>query len=372
MINENENTYIYNIDLNNYVLPEIKCYVGNKYVLNGEKNSFFEFVKKRYIGSKTNSLIINKLVNYIIGDGLVDKSGINVNKYISKRDLRLIVQDFKIYGQYTVQVIWSKGSKLLNEQPKPIQIKHVPTGKVGLDVNRLGEISGYWHSFDWSNFYKYKPKFYNKFTGIYNENSPIDFKTVTRISSEPYFPQPDYLSGLQYAWLEEELSNKYLNYVLNDLSVGCMIVAKGGIPATEEQRREYSEKFLQAITGTSNNKKPFVYFTNNENDLEIKRIEISEFDQQAAYLDEVAKDSLFDAHGIGNRTIFGKDSKTGFSSTADEMDTTLKHLYIDTIKPMREIIIDGLEEILRFAEPTIELDFINSKELISIKNDTNE
>jgi hypothetical protein len=59
---------------------------------------------------------------------------------------------------------------------------------------------------------RYKPRLYPKFDGVYKDNA-IELLTFNRISSEPYFPQPDYLSGLQYAHLEEELSNSAINHV---------------------------------------------------------------------------------------------------------------------------------------------------------------
>ena len=280
------------IDFSNYILPDKTNYIGKKYILNGEQNSFFRYVKERYLGSTTNSSVIDKIVGYVIGGGLTDLSGQNINKFISKRDLRLIVQDFKIYGQYSIQVIWSQGSKLLKEEAKPIKIKHIPTDKIGLNVNSIGEIDGYWYSFDWTNTSKYKPKLFKKFDGIYTEDNNIEILTVNRISPEPYFPQPDYLSGLQYSHLEEELSNSHLSYILNDFSIGTIIVAKGGVPATEELRQKYAKDLLQAICGSSNKKKPMVYFTNSlESDIEIKRLEVNNLDTQLVYFSEEAKET---------------------------------------------------------------------------------
>jgi hypothetical protein len=66
---------------------------------------------------------------YIIGEGLIEISNFNINKYISKRDIRLICQDYKLYGQFTLQIIWSQGSKVLKEEPYPIQFKHINTEK---------------------------------------------------------------------------------------------------------------------------------------------------------------------------------------------------------------------------------------------------
>jgi hypothetical protein len=93
------------------------------------KQWLFKYIKDRYNGSPTNAGIINSYVNYIIGEGLIEISNFNINKYISKRDIRLICQDYKLYGQFTLQIIWSQGSKVLKEEPYPIQFKHINTEK---------------------------------------------------------------------------------------------------------------------------------------------------------------------------------------------------------------------------------------------------
>jgi uncharacterized protein (DUF2225 family) len=82
--------------------------------------------------------------------------------------------------------------------------------KIGLNLDE-SDINGYWYSFNWSQQTRYKPRLYPKFDGVYKDNAEL--LTFNRISSEPYFPQPDYLSGLQYAHLEEELSNSAINRI---------------------------------------------------------------------------------------------------------------------------------------------------------------
>ena len=114
-------------DLNNYVLPKIIVNSNTKHILNGANNSFFTYIKERYNGSPTNAGVINSYVNYIIGEGLIDKNGINIKQYLSKRDLTLFCQDYVLYGQYTPQILWSRGLKAMKNveaiAPKPLLLK---------------------------------------------------------------------------------------------------------------------------------------------------------------------------------------------------------------------------------------------------------
>jgi hypothetical protein len=117
----------------------------------------FKYIKDRYNGSPTNAGIINSYVNYIIGEGLIEISNFNINKYISKRDI-LICQDYKLYGQFTLQIIWSQGSKVLKKNL--IRYNLNIYWKIGLNLDESGDINGYWYSFNWSQQTRYKPRLY--------------------------------------------------------------------------------------------------------------------------------------------------------------------------------------------------------------------
>lgn len=350
-------------NLNNYVLPEIKVTTGTKFILNGDNNSFFKYVKERYYGSPTNAGIINSYVNYTIGEGLVDKSGKNIKKYISKTDLRLICQDYKLQGQFALQVIWSTPIKALNQEAKILQLKYFPIDNIGFNPDNNGGINGYWYSYDWEYRTKYKPQLFSKFDGTYKEQA-IEIAYFKRPTSDIYFATPDYLSGLQYAQLEEELSNMAINHVINDFSAGKLITVKGGTQPTDELKEVYTRKIQDKLTGSSNKAKAIVSFVTDEEggEITIDNVEPTQFDEIFTNFTDLAERKLFQAHSVTNPILFGVKEGAGFSNK-DEMVDALKTLYRSNINPMREVIIDGLESILRFAEPDIELLFEDFEEL---------
>jgi hypothetical protein len=61
------------INLSNYIRPEIKEVAGKKWVLNGEKNSFYQTIIDAYNGSPTNSAVIDSYSQFIYGKGLTSK-----------------------------------------------------------------------------------------------------------------------------------------------------------------------------------------------------------------------------------------------------------------------------------------------------------
>jgi hypothetical protein len=74
----------YNIEvlnLNNYITPVVDIILVKVYH-QWSKQWLFKYIKDRYNGSPTNAGIINSYVNYIIGEGLIEISNFNINKYI--------------------------------------------------------------------------------------------------------------------------------------------------------------------------------------------------------------------------------------------------------------------------------------------------
>jgi len=74
------------IQMSNYVKPVVEELIGRKWVLNGDKNKFFEFIISRYSGSPTNESVINVYCQLIYGKGIAinGQDEINVAATISK------------------------------------------------------------------------------------------------------------------------------------------------------------------------------------------------------------------------------------------------------------------------------------------------
>jgi len=105
-----ENFNIFNLSA--YVSPTIKESNSNDWVLLGENNSYFQYLIDCYNNSTTNSAIINNVSKLVYGRGLsaLDASR-KPNEYaqlktlISDNDLRKVIVDRKMLGQFALQAI---------------------------------------------------------------------------------------------------------------------------------------------------------------------------------------------------------------------------------------------------------------------------
>lgn len=339
------------IEFSKYIQPVVEPQISKKWVLNGDNNSFFKYIKECYDGSPTNAGIINGYVNYVYGDGLVDLSGKDINRYIKKQDARLICQDYKTYGAYALQVIWNSAKN--PEDKKPILMKYIPVFKLGLNLDSAQNINGFWYSFDWEKTGTYKPIFIPIYDGRYKEKD-IEILYVQRPSSNPFFANPDYISGLQYAQLEMELANSSVNHILNGFQGTKVVNCFGGVPETEEQRQEYQRKIVQKLTGSTNTNKVIVSFNENpEHKIVVDDIAVPELNQQYVHFEEVAEKKLIIAHSAPPVLFSGTKDGNGLSNNADEIEMATAMLYRKHISPMREVILDGLETVFKEIDDTI-------------------
>lgn len=355
------------VEYSKYIKKTVKPSTSAEWTLNGDNNSFFEYIRECYNSSPTNGTIINAFHKYIYGGGMIDKNGVNIYKYISKKDLKLMTLDFKLYGGFGVQVIWNSAKNL--EDKKPIRYRYLPIRKVGLNINNEMEVNGYWYCYDWNDRGKYPPQFFQKFDGNYkikedseDEGYDTEIALIQRTSSDEFFSNPDYLPGLQYAETEMELSNTSINHIKNNFQPS-KIVNIPFEPETEELKEEYRRNILKNIQGTTNSNNVIVAFNQTaENKISVESVEITDLNAQQVWFAEEAERKLIVAHSAPPILFSGSREGGGLGNNSEEMKTATDMLYRKIINPYREDILDGLTDLLKHSEPNIDLEFLDFKE----------
>lgn len=345
------------IGFNKYIRPEIKVITGRKWVTNGRNNDFYKYLTDRYYGSTTHSSICNSYIDLTYGKGLKAKNPrVNINNYakfvslISKKDIRKVCNDFQIYGEFSVQVIRARNKKDI------ASIVHIPKNLVVPNQeNEEGDIDSYWYCRDWDRQFKYKPEQFSAF-GTSKDNIEIYIGKPYRVGKE-YFADPDYVSGLQYAEVEEELSNYYLSHIKNGLSFGTIINVPNSADWSVEDKDAYEKRVKGNTTGSINAGRVVLNFLSGEDFVSVDNVENNTAHKQWDFLGEEARQQLLTAHRATSPSIVGVISSSGFSNTADEMDTAEIQLMKRVISPKQNFITDSLEEILSFYNINLDLYF---------------
>jgi len=359
------------INLSNYIRPEIKEVSGKKWVLNGDKNSFYQVIIDAYNGSPTNSAIIDSYSQFIYGKGLTSKDKARkpsewaaIISLLSKKDLRKICKDFEMFGEASLEVKYVNG--------KIQRCFHVAKQRIAPEVaNEEGDITGYYYSYDFSNVNKYKPERMDAFgfgDGM-GERSEIYIIRDYQVG-QFYYSNPSYVSGISWARMEEEISNYSINHIQNGLSFGHIINMNAGVQESIETIQENTRQIRNHLTGSQNAGAFFLNWNDNkDSEITISALEVSDAHQQYAYLSEESRQQICTAHKLTSQMLVGISSSKGFSSTADEIRVGFEELMINVIRPKQEIILDGLMEIFAVNGITLDLQFesLRSEEQVIVE-----
>ena len=100
------------INLSSYVRPEVVELKTRGYVMNGRDNNFYQYIIDRNNGSATNNSINQSYSTLIYGKGLSTDSGrfgaetwAKLQTIIRPKELRKMVTDFQVFGEFSFQVI---------------------------------------------------------------------------------------------------------------------------------------------------------------------------------------------------------------------------------------------------------------------------
>lgn len=330
------------VQLANYVRPKLVENKTNNWVLNGKKNEFYQYIIDRYNGSPTNAAIINSYVDLMLGNGIAMKEGklndwVKFRTVLSDIDLRRIISDFILFGEDSMQIIEKKGGDLGG-------IYHLPKQYVVPSIaNEDNEIEGYWYCTDWSNTNKNKPEYFPAFKK--GEKNSIYCISPYKAGKQ-YFSDPDYLAGLPYAEMEEEISNYYISHIQNGLSFGYIINIPDGNSLTPEEKDQLEWKIKQKLTGSSNAGKFVLSFNGRDAEITVTPLDYNDAHKQWEYLTGEARQQLLTAHRVTSPMLFGIKDNTGLGNNADELDTAEAQLMKRVIKPKQKYIIEALEDIL--------------------------
>lgn len=353
------------LQLSNYVRPKLEENKSKNWVLNGKQNSFYQYVIDRFNGSPTNSAIIDSYCNLIYGNGLRSKNvntsaWINLVSVFSSKELRKIISDFELFGEASFQVIKAKDKKSLGA------IYHIPKQQVVPCLeNEEGLIEGYWHSKDWSNPQKYTPIYYPAF-GTSKEDIEI-YCIKPYKAGKNYFSDPDYLSALPYAEMEEELANFYINSIKKGLSAGYIINIPDGGTLTPEQKDELERKIKSKLTGSPNAMNFVISFNGRDAEITIIPFPVNDAQhKQWEYLTGESRQQIMTGHKVVSPKLFGIMSDGGFGNNANELDEAEAQLMKRVIRPKQRYITEALEEVLSFYSINLDLYFVPLTEQKSI------
>lgn len=346
------------VNLSTYTTPEIVEKSNKEWVSYGADNNYFKYLIDRYNGSPTNNAIINGISEMIYGRGL---DALNSNKkpeqyakmisLFHKDMVRKLCYDLKLMGQCSMQIIYSKDRKTI------AQVEHIPVENLRAEkCNEKGQIEAYYYADDWSKVKNVGHTTRIPAFGCSNENIEIIYVKPYRAGYK-YYSSPDYAGGLQYAELEQEISNYHLNNILNGLAPSMLINFNNGTPNAEE-RQALENRIYSKFSGSSNAGKFILAFNDNpESAATIEPIQLSDAHNQYQFLSDESSKKVMVSHRVVSPMLLGIKDNSGLGNNADELKTASTLMDNTVIRPFQTLLIDAFDSILAYNQMSLKLYF---------------
>ena len=349
------------VNLSSYTSPQIVETKNKEWVEFGADNNYFQFLIDRANGSATSSACITGISQMIYGRGLdATDSSKRPEQYarmlslFKKDDVRRFAYDLKLSGQCAIQVIYSKDKKSI-AKVEHLPIETLRAEKCGAEDKK---VQAYYYHPDWVNIKPSDKPLRIPAFGVSDTPKPIEILYVKPYEAGMYYySTPDYQGGLQYAELEEEVSNYHLNNIMNGLAPSMLINFNNGVP-DEEKQTLVENKIKAKFSGSSNAGKFILAFNDDkESAADINPVQLSDAHNQYQFLSEESQKKIMISHRIVSPMLLGIKDSSGFGNNAEELETATVLMQNTVIIPFQELLTDAFDKILAFNNIALNLYF---------------
>ena len=346
------------VNLATYTSPEIVEKRNQNFVEYGADNNYYQYLIDRYNGSPTNNAIINGISEMIYGQGLdATDSSRRPNEYaqmkslFSKDCVRKLCYDLKLMGGCAMQVIYSK------DRSRITSVEHYPVETLRAEkCNAKGDVEAYYYHPNWEMYRKGDDLKRIPAFGCSREAIEILFVKPYRAGFYYYSPV-DYQGSIQYAQLEEEVSNYHLNNIMNGLAPSMLINFNNGVP-NEEERSLIEQRIYQKFSGSSNAGKFILAFNDSaDTSASIEPVQLSDAHNQYQFLSDETMRKIMVGHRVVSPMLLGIKDQSGLGNNADELKTASTLMDNTVIRPFQRLLIDAFDQVLAYNEITLNLYF---------------
>ena len=336
------------VNVNNNQLPVINEDTKTRYswvpfgVYGGD--DFFDAIVASWNVSTTNAAAIEGIADLIYGKGLYSKNeGFNeqLQRIIPQEETKRVTFDLKLFGNAAYQVYWN------DEHTRVIKLYHIPVQTIRAEkIYNNPRVENYYYCTDWRDQRKVKDK--KKIPAFGTSNEKMELLYIKNYCPGLYYYSlPDWVSALQLAISEGEISNLHFNNITNGFLPAVMINFNNGVPAPEE--RQTIEDLVSAkFTGTDNAGRFMLSFNDDpamKPTLDV--INIENLHEKYQYVAEYIQDRILVAHRVTSPLLFGiRTSNNGFSSQSEEMKTAFSIMQTMTVSPFQNLILNALDSVL--------------------------
>lgn len=321
-------------------VPQLIEKVNNRngYVEYGKDNNYPNYLWELYQNSSLMTSIINTMVDYTIGDGIIvngnDSNIVNRRNQTISDVVRLLVFDYCLYGGFAFQIIRNQFDTVC--EINWVDFRHIRINEDETEVyyNNWGDKNN-----------KKKPIKYERYNKDQKQSNSIFYYkgTLTR----GVYPIPQYIGCIKSLEISTQIADFHLNQLINNFNPQLLVNFNNGI-VSEDVMDEIEAKFEEKYQGTQNAGRIVFSFNNDtEHATTLERIPDDGFDSKYSALKQQIIDDIYMGFRI-NPVLLGYNTASGFSKI--EFSEAFILYNRTTIKPLQQQLQRILEQIFDSVE----------------------
>ena len=368
---------IININLETSTAPVVTEVRGKEWISYGDANGewsnlYPQFLIDLYYSSSISAAIINATAEMISGKDIIIEdeedrdlqARVKLQHFLDRANSNeslheVLVKaafDFKLQGAFALNIVWSK------DRTQIAEVYHIDVSKIRCArPDEFGKTRGYFVSSDWSNTRQNKPYYVPAFnTNDRTSPNQILYSGLYSPNMNSYYI-PDYVSCNNWALIDSRVSEFHLNNISNGFAGSFMISFANGVP-TQEERFQIEQSLTEKFCSQNNSGSFVLTFSDDKTRTpEITPISTSDLDKQYLALQELLTSNICSGHRITSKTLMGIDSKNGFSSNADELNSAANFYHNTVIVGFQNQILKVLHKIFKVNNMDMPVQFVQLK-----------
>lgn len=316
-------------------IPKLECVKGKNslYVKYGDNNDFPDYVFDLYNNSSQMSAIIDTMLRYIEGNGIVSNYPLKIvnRKYETFKELiEKLVLDYLIYGGFAIQITRNRLGEIA--ELNYVDMRYV---RVNEDEDKI------FYSEEW-NKGRRTPKVYERY--VPNSKFPTSILYYKGRKTRNVYPVPLYLSALTSLEISTQIPEYHINCLENGFLPGGIINFCNGSSLSEDVMDEIETSVKEKFCGVKNSSKILLSFNDStEHATTFERLaDDGNIDVYSNLANSVEKD-IYTAFRISKLLLGNGEDSTGFNKAAYiEAFALYNKTVIQPIQSEIEEVINGV------------------------------
>jgi hypothetical protein len=315
-----------------------------------------QFVNELYLlndASPIQNACIRSKVDNAVGMGYVNDYQINSKETINDA-ARKMYYEFITTGNLFLEVVWkqdrSQGLAGLHVIPSRYMRLHRPQ-QMGDDVTK------YLYCRDWINWRKAGMVEFCEFDPKnYTDRQIVHIKQVA--SGYDYYGVPDWLSVINDVRLNHEITVFNLANIQNGLSPSLWVHFNNQAPDSVNEQNAILRNIESRYMGAENAGRVIVSYGEAEQKPEITQIQSNVESGYFKDIFELVQKQIMSGHRIIDGSLIGLPNPGGFTSSADQLDTSYKLFMSTSIKPLQNFMNRELKPLIELIYPNEEITLV--------------